>query len=62
MIKYTSMSVSGLYCKWLVESEPGTRLSLRFLNVDIWPLLADCRYDGLVVYDGGSTSGDIYGR
>ena len=56
------MFVSGLYCKWLVESEPGTRLSLHFLNVDIWPLLADCRYDGLVVYDGGSTSGDIYGR
>ncbi|KAI0232930.1 hypothetical protein LSAT2_016795 [Lamellibrachia satsuma] len=52
---------AGLYCKWLVESEPGTRLSLRFLNVDIKPLLADCRYDGLVVYDGGSTSGDIYG-
>ena len=53
--------VSGLYCKWLIEGEVGTRLSLRFLNVNIKPLLEDCRYDGLVVYDGGSTTGRMYG-
>ncbi|KAK2192053.1 hypothetical protein NP493_40g08028 [Ridgeia piscesae] len=52
---------AGLYCKWLIESDPGTRLSLQFLDVNIKPLLTDCRYDGLVVYDGGSTSGDVYG-
>ena len=58
---YVSTWVSGLYCKWLIEGEQGTRLSLRFLNVDIKPLLEDCRYDGLVVYDGGSTTDHMYG-
>ena len=53
--------LSGLYCKWRIRGEPGTRLSLRFLNVNIKPLYEDCRYDGLVVYDGGSTSGNVYG-
>ena len=55
------MPVAGLYCKWLIEGEPDARLSLRFLDVSIKPVLDDCRYDGLVVYDGGSTGGDKYG-
>ena len=56
------MLISGLYCKWLIESDPGTRLSLQFLAVNIKPQLTDCRYDGLVVYDGDTTSGDVYGE
>ena len=56
-----AMPVAGLYCKWLIEGEPDARLSLRFLDVSIKPVLDDCRYDGLVVYDGGSTGGDKYG-
>ena len=43
--------VTGLYCKWTIRGEEGTRLKMRFLDFDVPPNDPKCDSDGVVVYD-----------
>lgn len=38
---------SGLYCKWYIEGDGD--LSVRFIDMNIYPMTENCDYDGLVI-------------
>ena len=55
-------TITGWYCAWLLQSVSGVPLTLEVLEADVSPTCSDCRYDGVVIYEGGTTDGKRHGK
>ena len=54
--------VSGEYCRAHIEGDSNGDVRLSLLDAAIVPKSRDCLYDGVVVYDGNTTSGTMHGE
>ena len=52
-----------MYCKWLLRGE-GKKysLSLDVLNMNLFPVTADCLHDGVVIYHKVEGKQTVYGK
>ncbi|CAL1272701.1 unnamed protein product [Larinioides sclopetarius] len=50
-------------CSWIINGVPGSnrRLLIEFLLISIWPSY-NCLFDGIILFDGNSTSDPILGK
>ena len=51
---------AGLYCKWHITSTSGMRVEI--VDVNIFPMTYDCKYDGFVMLPGNDTASSQLGK
>ena len=54
--------ISGLYCKWQIQTDEMSKLRLATTEMNIIPHNQGCQSDGFMVYDGNSTNTPSYGN
>ena len=54
--------MAGLYCKWLIRGQPGSKVTMTFHDLDVPPNDPQCISDGLVLYDGDTTLAPMHGK